>query len=83
MGGDVQPQRHVQLLVNMIGFGMNPQAARDAARLVHLGSQTSTGRTFDEKGGNLIVESGIPDTTIGSLRAKGHIVNRGGYCGGY
>ncbi len=43
----------------------------------------TTGRTFDEKGGNLIVESGIPDTTIGSLRAKGHIVNRGGYCGGY
>jgi gamma-glutamyltranspeptidase len=43
----------------------------------------TTGRTFDEKGGNLIVESGIPDTTTESLRAKGHIVNRGGYCGGY
>jgi gamma-glutamyltranspeptidase/glutathione hydrolase len=83
MGGDVQPQGHVQVLVNMIDFGMNPQAAGDAARIVHSGSQTPTGRPLDAEGGNVIVESGIPDATIEALRAKGHVIRRGGYFGGY
>ena len=83
MGGDVQPQGHVQILVNMIDFGMNPQAAGDASRMVHSGSQTPTGRLLDEKGGSIIVESGIPDATIEALRAKGHVISRGGYFGGY
>ncbi len=83
MGGDVQPQGHVQVLVNMIDFGMNPQSAGDAARIVHSGSQTPTGRPLNEKGGHVIVESGIPDATIEAIAAKGHSISRGGYFGGY
>ena len=42
MGGDMQPQGHVQVLCNIIDFGMNVQEAGDAARFHHQGSTEPT-----------------------------------------
>lgn len=84
MGGAMQPQGHVQILVNMIDFGMNVQAAGDAARLRHFGSQTPTGEPLEAGGGTVAVESGIPQKVVRGLQEKGHRVMRstGGF-GGY
>lgn len=84
MGGDMQPQGHVQILVNLIDFGMNVQEAGDAARVQHIGSATPTGRSMDPEGGTVLVEWGIPESTREALRAKGHRVLRSsGSFGGY
>jgi gamma-glutamyltranspeptidase/glutathione hydrolase len=82
MGGDVQAQGHVQILVNMIDFGMNVQAAGDAARTVHAGSATPTGLPADGVG-TVTVESGVPEATVAKLEALGHRVRRGASGGGY
>lgn len=82
MGGDVQAQGHVQILVNMIDFGMNVQAAGDAARVVHAGSATPTGLPADGVG-TVTVESGIADAAVAKLESLGHRVTRGKSGGGY
>ncbi len=84
MGGDFQPQGHVQVLVNLLDFGLNPQAAGDAARIRHGGSAEPTGAPGDSGGGTVYVESGISDAAVAQLRKLGHQVvrQRGGY-GGY
>jgi gamma-glutamyltranspeptidase/glutathione hydrolase len=40
MGGPMQPQGQVQVLLNMVEFGMDPQEAIDAARFRHLSGTT-------------------------------------------
>lgn len=83
MGGDMQPQGHVQILVNLIDFGMNVQAAGDAARIQHVGSATPTGESA-RGAGTVLVESGVHDDAVAALRAKGHTVMRAkGSFGGY
>ncbi len=85
MGGDMQPQGHVQVLVNMIDFGMNVQQAGEAPRVEHVGSATPTGRP-GVGGGTIRAETGIPDEVIKELTLRGHKVegvrvNGGGYQG--
>jgi len=83
MGGDMQPQGHVQVLTNMIDFGMNVQEAGDASRWQHEGDNEPTGEKMTDAG-YVEVESGMPYQTVRELRLKGHDVrfDVGGY-GGY
>jgi gamma-glutamyltranspeptidase/glutathione hydrolase len=84
MGGDMQPQGHVQVLVNLIDFGLNVQAAGDAARVRHLGSATPTGLPAVGDGGRVAVESGFPAETLRELTRRGHrLVTDPGQFGGY
>ncbi len=71
MGGDMQPQGHVQILANILDFGMNLQEAGDAPRFRHFGSSTPTGSTMRD-GGELSLESGIPVEVQRHLVEKGH-----------
>ncbi|MEZ6150040.1 MAG: gamma-glutamyltransferase [Pirellulaceae bacterium] len=83
MGGDMQPQGHVQVLMNWIDFGMNIQMAGDAARVRHDGSASPTGAAESDGGGRVMTESGIPQATRQALQAIGHQVGIGGSFGGY
>ena len=71
MGGDMQPQGHVQIVCNIIDFEMNIQEAGDAPRIQHVGSSDPTGGTMTN-GGEVTLESGIAYETIRELMRKGH-----------
>lgn len=64
MGGDMQPQGHVQVLVNLIDFGMNVQEAGEAARIRHSSAGVAT-------------ESGVPAAARFGLIRRGHRVIAG------
>ncbi len=85
MGGAMQPQGHVQILLNMIDFGMNLQEAGDAPRIQHDGSTEPTGQnTAMTDGGEVDLESGYSIETIRALMRKGHSVRfADGPYGGY
>jgi gamma-glutamyltranspeptidase / glutathione hydrolase len=84
MGGDMQPQGHAQIVVNLVDFGMNLQEAGDVARFHHSGSSEPTG-TVMSNGGVLHLEDGVPDSVLTELRRRGHRIepeavgNYGGY----
>jgi gamma-glutamyltranspeptidase/glutathione hydrolase len=85
MGGDMQPQGHVEILMNLIDFGMNLQEAGDAPRIQHEGSTSPEGEaTPMTNGGWVDLESGFPYETVRGLMMKGHDVRfaHGPY-GGY
>jgi gamma-glutamyltranspeptidase/glutathione hydrolase len=83
MGGAQQPQGQVQVLVNMIDFGMNVQEAGDAARFNHAAGTSPTRRVIPE-GGLLRVESGVDEVVVEKLRRRGHTVEVApGDYGGY
>src|SRR6266581_572161 len=62
MGGSMQPQGHVQLLLNLIVFGMDLQDAIDAPRFRHL------------EGRRVALEAPITDAVRRALAALGHEV---------
>jgi gamma-glutamyltranspeptidase/glutathione hydrolase len=62
MGGFMQPQGHLQVVVNTVDYGMNPQAALDAPRW-----QWLEGKRVD-------VEAEVPAWLAGGLAERGHAV---------
>ncbi|TID13336.1 hypothetical protein CANINC_004934 [Pichia inconspicua] len=80
MGGYNQPQAHVQVYMNMIFFGMDPQEALDAPRIC-LSSHpkfkhTDSGFGADGPASTLEtwvdIEEGIEESVIEELRCRGH-----------
>ena len=85
MGGDFQPQGHVQVLVNILDFGMNLQEAGDAPRFAHAGSSTPRGDKM-KGSGRVGLEDYFPDGLTEALRKRGHDVSVGNdvmFYGGY
>jgi gamma-glutamyltranspeptidase/glutathione hydrolase len=60
MGGTMQPQGHVQIVVRIVDYGQNPQAACDGPRF----------RFVD--GMHVSVEDGFPPATLDELQQRGH-----------
>lgn len=74
MGGDMQPQGHAQVIVNLVDFGMNLQEAGDAIRFHHTGSAEPTGTPMEAGGGVLHIEDGLPEAVLAELRRRGHVL---------
>jgi gamma-glutamyltranspeptidase / glutathione hydrolase len=79
-GGDDQAQADLQIVLNLLVFGMNPQQAVEAPRF---STQTLVNSFWPRayKPGQLNVEPGIPERTRAELRALGHGVSEIGACG--
>ena len=83
MGGDMQPQGHVQVLADIIDFGMNVQEAGDAARWRHFGGSEVTGEPSAGIG-TVEMEQGFDPAVKEELRKRGYNVVPGtGGFGGY
>jgi gamma-glutamyltranspeptidase / glutathione hydrolase len=61
MGAHFQPMGHVQMMLNMVDYGMDVQSAIDAPRAFFEGEQT-------------VVERGMPAAAVEGLKARGHQV---------
>src|SRR6185503_4712544 len=66
MGGPMQPQGHVQVLVRVVDYGQNPQAAIDAPRWHVLG------------GLEVAVEEGFSGAVLDDLAERGHEIQEAG-----
>ena len=60
MGAFMQPQGHIQVIMNMLDFACNPQEALDAPRWQWMGEK------------NVLLEEGFGRETLEALRARGH-----------
>jgi len=70
MGGPMQPQGHVQMMVRIADFGQNPQAAADAPRWQVTG------------GLDVTLEPGVADGVVEELTRRGHRIRRAPNGGG-
>ena len=79
-GGDNQAQANVQLMLNVILFGMDPQQAVEAPRF---STQSNVNSFYPHvyHPGRLDLEHAIPETTAEQLRAMGHRIARAVDCG--
>jgi len=73
MGGDFQPMGHVQIVMNLLDFGMNLQEAGDAPRISHSGGSDPTGSGTPGRG-EIQLESGFDYQVIRELMQMGHKV---------
>ncbi|KAH8602243.1 putative gamma-glutamyltransferase ywrD [Bisporella sp. PMI_857] len=70
MGGFMQPQGHVQVLLNSLVFKYNPQAALDAPRFC-IGAE---GVASSDQGKVVYLEDGIREEVVEELKRMGHAV---------
>ncbi|MDA0263812.1 MAG: gamma-glutamyltransferase [Chloroflexi bacterium] len=79
-GGDNQAQANVQLVLNVLLFGMDPQQAVEAPRFA---SQSVENSFYPHTylPGRLDLEPGIPESTADALRALGHQIGWAANCG--
>lgn len=71
MGGFMQPQGHVQVLLNQIVFGYSPQAALDSPRVCIGAGMPDAGDVMDM---TVYLEEGMPEETVTGLKKLGHKV---------
>ena len=74
-GGDHQAQANLQLILNSLLWGMNPQAAVEAPRFAS-NSVVNSFYPHSYFPGQLAVERGIPQNIRNELAAKGHDITR-------
>ena len=67
MGGFMQPQGHLQVVVGLADDGLSPQAALDRPRFC----------LEPEAGGRISLEEGLPAATADALRGLGHATRPG------
>lgn len=83
MGGAMQPQGHVQIVLDLVDYGLGLQEAGDAARWRHAGSAQPTGEAEDGVG-ILHLENGVPEETRKGLESMGYkLGDNDGSFGGY
>ncbi len=84
MGGDMQPQGHAQVLMNMLDFNLSIQQAGDQPRAQHFGSSTPWGGVM-KAGGTIGLEAGIRADVAEQLSEMGHVISEtgSGMYGGY
>ena len=71
MGGFMQPQGHLQMVVNTVDYGMNPQESLDAPRF-----QWTADKAVD-------VEQGVPLHVQQMLSQRGHVISPKVAAGGF
>ncbi len=67
MGGFMQPQGHMQVLLALVDDGFNPQSALNLPRFCI---------DVEEAGGRVALEDGIPERVVSELEKMGHLVYR-------